>query len=250
MKVLITGGCGYIGSELVKSLINKKINVKVVDLIWFENTLDKYQSKFLRILKKDYRDIDKNDLKGVETVIHLANVANDPSVELNTNLSWEINTLGMQILCEKCLEANVKKFIYASSGSVYGVKKEKNVTENLSLNPISTYNKTKMTAERILLSYNKKFKIYIIRPATVCGYSERMRLDLTVNILMFNALNNNLINVFGGNQLRPNIHIKDMVRLYEHFLTKNLKEGIYNAGFENSKIIDIAYRIQKKFAAN
>lgn len=246
MKVLITGGCGYIGSELVKSLINKKINVKVVDLIWFENTLDKYQSKFLRILKKDYRDIDKNDLKGVETVIHLANVANDPSVELNPSLSWEINTLGMQILCEKCLEANVKKFIYASSGSVYGVKKEKKVTENLSLNPISTYNKTKMTAERILLSYNKKFRIYIIRPATVCGYSERMRLDLTVNVLMFNALNNNLINVFGGDQLRPNIHIKDMVRLYEHFLTKNLKEGIYNAGFENSKIIDIAYRIQNK----
>ena len=129
--------------------------------------------------------------------------------------------------------------------SVYGVKKEKEVTEKLSLEPISIYNKTKMTAERILMSYSKNLNSYIIRPATVCGFSERMRLDLSVNILTFSALKNKMITVFGGNQLRPNIHIKDMVRVYEHFLFKRNKTGIYNAGFENEKIINIAKKSKK-----
>ena len=246
MRILITGGCGYVGTELVKSLIQKKIFVKVIDLMWFDSPLIYLKSKYLKILKKDYRDINAFDLKNIDCVIHLANVANDPSVELNPSLSWEINTLGMQILSEKCIMSKISKFIYASSGSVYGVKKEKEVTEKLSLEPISIYNKTKMTAERILLSYSKNLNSYIIRPATVCGFSERMRLDLSVNILTFSALKNKMITVFGGNQLRPNIHIKDMVRVYEHFLFKRNKTGIYNAGFENEKIINIAKKIQKK----
>lgn len=246
MRVIVTGGCGYVGTELVKSLIRKKIFVKVVDLIWFDNTLKPFVGKYLSIVEKDFRKLNSKDLRKIDCIIHLANVANDPSVELNPNLSWEINTLGMQILCEKCVKYKIKKFIYASSGSVYGVKKEKNVIEDLSLEPISIYNKTKMTAERILLSYSKYFKTYIIRPATVCGYSDRMRLDLTVNILTFSALKNKIIKVFGGNQLRPNIHIKDMIRVYEFFLLRNLKTGIYNAGFENKKIIQIAKNIQNK----
>ena len=211
MKILITGGCGYVGTELVKSLIKKKINVRVIDLIWYKNSLSQYLGRYLNIIQKDFRNIDKYDLQGVDCIIHLANVANDPSVELDQNLSWEINTLGMQILCEKCIKYNIKKFIYASSGSVYGVKRERNVTENLTLEPISIYNKTKMTAERILMSYSDSLIHYIIRPATVCGYSERMRLDLSVNILTFSALKNKVINVFGGSQSRPNINIKDMV---------------------------------------
>lgn len=246
MRILITGGCGYVGTELVKSLVKKRIYVKVVDLIWFENNLKKYEGKYLKIINKDYRDINLRDLIGIDSVIHLANVANDPSVELNPSLSWEINTLGMQTFCEICVKAKIKKFIYASSGSVYGVKKEKNVTEDLKLEPISIYNKTKMTAERVLMSYSKVLETYIIRPATVCGYSERMRLDLSVNILTFSALKNKIIKVFGGNQLRPNINIKDMVRVYEHFIFKRIKTGVYNAGFENIKILDIAKIIQKK----
>ena len=246
MRVLITGGCGYVGSKLVLSLISKKIFVKVVDLMWFDNTLSPYKSKYLKLVKKDYREINSNDLKNINYVIHLANVANDPSVELEPSLSWEINTLGMQTFCEVCIKSKIKKFIYASSGSVYGVKKEKKVTEELSLKPISIYNKTKMTAERILLSYSKDLNNFIIRPATVCGLSDRMRLDLSVNILTFSALKYGVINVFGGNQLRPNIHINDMVRVYEHFLFKNIKQGIYNAGFENEKIINIAKKIRKK----
>lgn len=250
MSILITGGCGYIGSELVKSLIGKNLKVKVVDLVWFDNTLKKFEGKNLKILKKDFRDLNKRDFFSVDTVIHLANVANDPSVDLDPNLSWEINALGTKLLCDKCIESNVKKFIYASSGSVYGIKKERNVTEKLSLNPISIYNKTKMTAERVLLSYSKYLDSFIIRPATVCGYSERMRLDLSVNILTFSGCKNRNINVFGGNQLRPNINIKDMIRVYEHFIFKNLEPGIYNAGFENKKIIDIAKKIQKKIDCN
>lgn len=246
MRVLITGGCGYVGTELVKSLIHKKISCTVIDLVWFGNYLEPFSGKYLKIIKKDFRKINSRDLRNIDCVVHLANVANDPSAELDPNFSWEINTLGMQTLCEKCIQNNIKKIIYASSGSVYGVKKEKQVTENLSLEPISIYNKTKMTAERILLSYSKYIKTFIIRPATVCGYSERMRLDLSVNILTFSALKNNLINVFGGSQSRPNIHIRDMVNVYEHFILNNNMQGIYNAGFQNKKIIEIAQIIQKK----
>ena len=119
-------------------------------MIWFDNTLKSFVGKYLSIVEKDFRKLNSKDLSKIDCIIHLANVANDPSVELNPNLSWEINTLGMQILCEKCVKYKIKKFIYASSGSVYGVKKEKNVIEDLSLEPISIYNKTKMTAERIL----------------------------------------------------------------------------------------------------
>jgi nucleoside-diphosphate-sugar epimerase len=246
MSILITGGCGYIGSELVKSLLKSNLKIKVVDLIWFDNTLKKYEGKNLTILKKDYRDLNKRDFIGVDSVIHLANVANDPSADLDPNLSWEINTLGMKILCDKCTESNIKRFIFASSGSVYGVKKERNVNEELSLEPISIYNKTKMTAERVLLSYSSFFQTFILRPATVCGISERMRLDLTVNILTYSALESRVIKVFGGNQSRPNINIRDMVRVYEHFLFKKCDPGIYNAGFENKKIINIAKLIQTK----
>ena len=248
MNILITGGCGYVGTVLTNRLLQLNHQITIIDTQWFGNYLN--QNKKLEVIKDDIRNIAKYDFKNFEIVIHLANIANDPAVELDPNLSWEVNCLATQQIIDKCVRDNVKQFIYASSGSVYGVKEESEVTEDLTLVPISTYNKTKMIAERIFLSYQDNFKIHIIRPATVCGFSDRMRLDLTVNILTFQALQNKLMTVFGGSQIRPNIHIKDMVRVYEHFLmNKNIKSGFYNAGFENLKVIEIAQKIQSKIKA-
>ncbi len=248
MNILVTGGCGYIGTELVRSLLAKEYNVTVVDTQWFGNKLKK--NKNLKNIKLDIRNLKVNYFRKIDTIIHLANIANDPSVELNPNLSWQVNVEASKYLCDFAYKAGVKQVIFASSGSVYGIKKEKKVIETMELVPISTYNKTKMIAERIFLSYQDNFKIHIIRPATVCGFSDRMRLDLTVNILTFQALQNRLMTVFGGSQIRPNIHIKDMVRVYEHFLmNKKIKSGFYNAGFENLKVIEISQKIQSKIKA-
>ena len=149
-------------------------------------------------------------------------------------------------LIEESIKAGVKKFIYASSGSVYGVKKEMKVTEDLDLVPISAYNKTKMICERLLLSYRDKIDVYIVRPATVCGLSPRMRFDVSVNLLTLQALKNKKIKIMGGSQTRPNININDMIGVYEHILTSDVEQGIYNAGFENISILDLGKKIQNK----
>jgi len=244
MHILITGGCGYTGTVLTNDLIKFGHQVTVLDTQWFGNYLK--PNKNLKILKLDIRNHEEVVLKNVDTVVHLANIANDPSVELNSKLSWEVNVLATQKLIENSIKNKVKQFIFASSGSVYGVKKEKNVTEDLSLIPISTYNKTKMISERVLKSYENEIKFHCIRPATVCGYSPRMRLDVSVNMLAFQALKNKKMTVFGGNQTRPNIHIQDLVNVYKHFiLNQDLPSGFYNAGFENLKIIDIAKKVAK-----
>ena len=248
MNILVTGGCGYIGTLLTQKLLEDDHSITVVDTQWFGNFLTKHPR--LKILKIDIRETDLIPLDGVDVVIHLANIANDPSVELNPNLSWEVNVLASQQLADKCVRAGVKQFIYASSGSVYGIKEEYNVTEDLTLVPISVYNKTKMVSERIFLSYKEDMQIHCIRPATVCGFSPRMRLDISVNMLTFQALKNKKITVFGGNQTRPNINIKDMVRVYQHFLSKrNISSGCYNAGFENISILDIAKVVVSKVPA-
>tara|TARA_Y100000590_G_scaffold163199_1_gene187067 strand:+ start:646 stop:1584 length:939 start_codon:yes stop_codon:yes gene_type:complete len=244
MHILITGGCGYTGTVLTNDLIKLGYQVTVIDTQWFGNYLQ--PNKNLEILKLDIRNYDEINLKGVDIVIHLANIANDPSVELNSKLSWEVNVLATQKLIENSIRNKVKQFIFASSGSVYGVKQEKNVTEDLSLVPISTYNKTKMISERVLKSYDKEIKVHCIRPATVCGYSPRMRLDVSVNMLTFQALKNKEMTIFGGDQTRPNIHIQDLINVYKHFISnQNLPSGFYNAGFENLKIIDIANKISE-----
>ena len=152
----------------------------------------------------------------------MANIANDPSVDLNPTLSWEVNVLATKQILEKCIKSKVKHFIYASSGSVYGIKKERNVTEDLSLDPISTYNKTKMISEKVIESYKDHIKYHIVRPATVCGYSPRMRLDVTVNMFVYQSFFKKKINIFGGSQIRPNINIKDLTNVYLHFI-KNEK---------------------------
>jgi nucleoside-diphosphate-sugar epimerase len=244
-KILVLGGCGFIGTELVKALIKKNYNVTVVDSQWFGNRLIK--SKNLNVIKKDIRNISSFSFKSFQAVIHLANIANDPSVELNPNLSWETNVLASYVISEKCRLEGVKQLIFSSSGSVYGIKKEKKVTEDLSLIPISIYNKTKMVAEKIFLSEKENLKIHCIRPATVCGYSDRMRLDVSVNMLTYQALKFKKMTVFGGSQVRPNINIKDIVRVFLHFIINpKIPSGCYNAGFENLTLLKIAKLIQKE----
>ncbi|MEY3739921.1 MAG: hypothetical protein RLZZ192_597 [Pseudomonadota bacterium] len=248
MKLLVTGGCGYIGTVLTEQLLQDGHDVCVVDTQWFGNYLRPHPK--LTVLKQDVRDIDAIPIDGVEAIIHLANIANDPSVELHPTLSWEVNVLAAQQLADRAVRSGVKHFLYGSSGSVYGIKDEPQVTEDLSLVPISVYNKTKMVAERVLMSFAGQMQVHCIRPATVCGYSPRMRLDVSVNMLTLQALKNSKITVFGGQQIRPNIHIQDMVDVYRHFLAKpELPSGAYNAGFENVSILNIAERVKQKIPA-
>ena len=248
MKILITGGCGYVGTVLTEQLLFDGHEITVVDTQWFGNNLKLHPQ--LTVLKMDTRLVDDIPLKNVDTVIHLANIANDPGVEMNPTLSWEVNVLATQQLADRAVRSGVKQFIFASSGSVYGVKDDPQVTEDLELVPISAYNKTKMVAERVLLSYMGEMQIHCIRPATVCGYSPRMRLDVSVNMLSMQALMNGKMTVFGGDQTRPNIHINDMVNVYRHFLEKpNLPSGCYNAGFENISILEIAQKVALKVPA-
>ena len=165
MNILVTGGCGYKGTVLVPKLLARGYRVNVADIMWFGNFLEPHDN--LNVLKADIRDIEKIDLNGIDTIIHLASVANDPCGDLDPKLTWEISALATMQLADKAVRSNVKQFIYASSGSVYGVKEEDQVTEDLELKPISEYNKTKMVAERVLLSYSEKMSVQIIRPATV-----------------------------------------------------------------------------------
>ena len=243
MKILVTGGCGYKGSVLITKLLKNGYKVINLDTQWFGNYLK--EDPNLINIKEDIRNLNIETLENVDSIIHLANIANDPAVVLNPTLSWEVNVLASQLLVDKAIRAGVRQIIYASSGSVYGVKDEPSVTEDLELVPISVYNKTKMVAERVFLSYKDKIKIHCIRPATVCGISPRMRLDVAVNLLTYQALKNGFINVLGGSQTRPNIHIKDMTNIYCHFLQNfEIKSGCYNAGFENISILDIAKKVQ------
>lgn len=245
MKILITGGCGYIGSNLVPYLLNKNHKIINLDTQWFGNYLPRHKN--LKNIKLDISNIHKIDLKGVKCVIHLASVSNDPMAEIDKNLSWETSALNTMKLMEHIKKFKIKRIIYASSGSVYGINNKKKITEDTELNPISLYNKVKMVTERILLSYSKNIELFIIRPATVCGFSKRMRLDVSVNALTFSALHKKKITVFGGNQIRPNIHMDDMVRLYDFFLNAKKKyAGIYNAGFDNVSIINMAKLIKSE----
>ena len=244
MNILVTGACGYKGTILVPKLLKLGHRVLALDTQWFGNFLEKHDR--LEVVKLDIINTDKIDLSNIDTVIHLASIANDPCSDLDPKLTWETSCLATMKLAEKAYASNVGQFIYASSGSVYGISNKEHVTEDVELNPISEYNKTKMCAERILLSYSDKMNVQIIRPATVCGYSPRMRLDVAVNLLTMQALETGIIKVLGGNQIRPNIHIDDITDLYIFFLENRNLNGIYNAGFENISILDIAKLIQKK----
>jgi nucleoside-diphosphate-sugar epimerase len=248
MNLLVTGGCGYVGTPLTQSLLALGHRVTVIDAQWFGNYLPFHPE--LTVLRVDVRDVECIPMAGYDAVLHLANVANDPCADLDSKLNWEVNTLATMRLVERAIAHGVGQFIYASSGSVYGVKDEEKVTEDLSLVPISDYNKTKMVSERVLLSYADKICVNIVRPATVCGVSPRMRLDLSVNILTMQALTRGRITVFGGDQTRPNIHLRDMVRVYHHFLEHGREHpGIFNAGFENLSIRQIAELVASRVRA-
>ena len=245
--VLVTGGCGYVGTKLTQALLARTTGrVTVIDTQWFGNYLA--PDPRLTVTKMDVRAIDEIDLSPFDVIFHLANIANDPSVDLNPYASWEVNVLGTMRLIDRAVRQGVGQFVFASSSSVYGVKSEPKVTEDLELVPISEYNKTKMVAERVILSYEDSIVTSVIRPATVCGFSPRMRLDLTVNLLTMQALTNGVMTVFGGAQTRPNIHIDDLVDLYLFSMERRL-QGVYNAGFENLTVLAIAERIAAETSA-
>ncbi|SRR5712692_8594775 len=241
MKILVTGACGYKGTVLVPKLLAQGHEVVAFDIMWFGNFLQPHPK--LRVVKGDVRDIEAVPLDGVEAIIHLSSVANDPCGDLDPRLTWEVSCLATMQLADRAVRRGIKRFLFASSGSVYGVKDEPQVTEELELTPISEYNKTKMVAERVLLSYANEMIVQIIRPATVCGFSPRMRLDVSVNMLTMQALTRERITVFGGQQTRPNIHIDDITDVYLFMLKHPEHEGIYNAGFENISIMQIAERV-------
>ena len=238
MKVLVTGACGYKGTVLVPKLLRAGHTVIALDIMWFGNHLPPHPK--LTVVEGDIRNIDAVPLEGVEAIIHLSSVANDPCSDLDPKLTWEISCLATMQLADKAARVGIPHFIYASSGSVYGLKDESQVTEDLELVPLSEYNKTKMVGERVLLSYSNRMAVQIVRPATVCGLSPRMRLDVAVNMLTMQALAKGEITVLGGDQTRPNIHIDDITDLYLFLLDRPQTTGVFNAGFENLSILEIA----------
>ena len=244
MKILVTGGNGYVGNKLIPELLNVNHKVYSLDINLFGDYL--LNHKNLIKFKCDIKNINNLKIKKIDCIIHLASISNDPMAEIDKNLSWETSALGTMELMNFALKKKVKRIIYASSGSVYGIKKERNVIETLSLKPISLYNKVKMVTERVVLSYKKNIEVFIVRPATVCGFSKRMRFDVSVNALTFSALKLKKIIVNGGSQIRPNIHIDDLVNLYLFLIKINKKyAGTYNAGFENLSIIKLAKKIKE-----
>ena len=247
MKVFVTGACGYKGTVLVPKLLAAGHEVIAFDIMWFGNYLRPHAR--LTVVEGDVRDTRSLPLDGVDAIIHLSSVANDPCGDLDPKLTWEISCLATMQLADRAQRLGIRRFIYASSGSVYGVKSEEQVTEDLELEPISEYNKTKMVGERVLLSYAGDITVQIVRPATVCGVSPRMRLDVAVNMLTMQALTKGEITVLGGEQTRPNIHMEDITDLYVFLLDHPQHAGIFNAGFENLSILEIAERITAKVPA-
>jgi nucleoside-diphosphate-sugar epimerase len=254
--VFVTGGAGYVGSVLVPKLLAAGHHVKVLDLCVFGEDVLGAGHPRLELIRGDLRDVPllEKSLPGCDAVIHLACISNDPSFELDPGLGKSINYDAFFGLVDTSIKSGVKRFIYASSSSVYGIKDEENVTEDLALEPLTDYSKYKALCEDILLAKRRKgFATLIVRPATVCGYSPRLRLDLSVNILTNHAYNNRKITVFGGQQRRPNLHIADMTDLYLDTLqwpADAIDGGIYNAGYQNYKLIEIAEMVREIVGAD
>lgn len=251
-NVLVTGGAGYVGAVLVPKLLSRGYRVKVLDLyLYGDRVLDTMKDHpALEQVKGDIRDRATLErlIPGCDAVIHLACISNDPSFELDPALGRSINYEAFFDLVNISKDCGVRRFIYASSSSVYGVKEE-NVTEEMSLQPLTDYSRYKALCEEVLLKARVPgFHTLVLRPATVCGYSPRLRLDLTVNILTNHAVNNKKITVFGGQQKRPNLHIADMTDLYLKTLEwpeETIDGKIFNAGYENHRVLEIAELVRQ-----
>lgn len=256
--VLVTGGAGYVGSNLVPKLLRAGFKVTVLDLYIFgDDIFAEYRDDpNLHEIKGDLRHLSdvRRALQGSDAVIHLACISNDPSFDLNPDLGRSINYDCFRPLVRASKQAGVKRFIYASSSSVYGIKSEPEVTEELNLEPLTDYSKYKALCEEILTEERSPgFVAVTLRPATVCGYAPRLRLDLTVNILTNHAINKGQISVFGGEQLRPNIHVEDMTDLYLRLLDASdddVDGKIWNAGYHNLKVREIAEMVRDQVGNN
>ena len=249
-KIFVTGGAGYVGGILIPRLLQDGHSVTVLDLmIYGEEVLPNNVN--LKAIKGDIRDqsVLRDLIPGHDIVIHLACISNDPSFEMNPDLGKSINLDAFRPLVEISRDNFVERFIYASSSSVYGVKEEPNVHEEMSLEPLTDYSIFKADCEKILLEYQSKdFTAITIRPATVCGYSPRQRLDVVVNILTNLAFHKREITIFGGSQLRPNIHIKDMAEAYLSLINapkEKVAGEIFNAGYENHSVRQIGEMVKE-----
>jgi nucleoside-diphosphate-sugar epimerase len=250
-NILVTGGTGYVGSLLVPQLIDLGYNVTVYDIDFFGDASLFKSHAGLKCIQGDIRDTAKLSaaLKGVDAVIHLACISNDASFELDEKLSTTINLDAFEPMVIAAKKAGVKRFVYASSSSVYGVSESPDVTEEHPLVPLTLYNKYKGMCEPLLFKHQApEFVTVVIRPATLCGYAPRQRLDLSVNILTNHAINAGKITVFGGSQKRPNLHVQDMCDVYKLLLTVDdakIAGQIFNAGFQNLSIMEIAHLAKK-----
>jgi nucleoside-diphosphate-sugar epimerase len=250
--VLVTGGAGYVGSVLVPKMLDAGYAVKVLDLyLYGDHVLDSVGGHpNLEQVKGDIRDrkLLERVIPGCDSVIHLACISNDPSFELDPQLGKSINYDAFLDLAAVARDSGVKRFVLASSSSVYGVKREEQVTEELPLEPLTDYSRFKALCENVLLKMQAPdFTTVVLRPATVCGYSPRLRLDLTVNILTNHAVNSGRITVFGGGQKRPNIHIDDMAAAYLHLLQEREEKiagRVFNVGYENHTVFELAEMIR------
>jgi nucleoside-diphosphate-sugar epimerase len=248
-NVLVTGGAGYVGHVLTPRLLAAGYKVTVYDILYFGCRLPNHPN--LTVIQGDIRDTASlaEALKGQDAVLHLACISNDASFELDENLSKTINFDCFEPMVIAAKNAGVKRFVYASSSSVYGVSDSPDVTEEHPLLPLTLYNKFKGLCEPLLWKHKADdFTATVIRPATVCGYSPRTRLDLSVNILTNHAVNKGVITVFGGGQMRPNLHIEDMVDAYELMLEaphEKIHGEVFNIGFENHSIAAIAQMVKR-----